>query len=84
MTWQFIQLTDSKIGVSEIEKSIWSIHVYLKDGGLEIAPNKCQLHIFDKKGAADGEWEITVQGGKVSSVKSIKCLGLYLKSSLEW
>jgi hypothetical protein len=42
------------------------------------------LCIFDKKGTTDGEWEITVQGEKVSSVKSIKCLGLHSKSNLDW
>jgi hypothetical protein len=51
---------------------------------LEIAPNKCQLCIFDKKGTADGAWKIAVQGGKVSSVKSVTFLGLYLKSILDW
>jgi hypothetical protein len=51
---------------------------------LEIAPNKCELCIFDKKGTADGDWEITVQGEKVNSVKSIKSLGLQLKSNLDW
>jgi hypothetical protein len=37
-----------------------------------------------KKGTADGEWEITVHGKKVISVKSIKFLGLHLKSNLHW
>jgi hypothetical protein len=46
-----------------VEKSIQSIEVYLKESGLEIAPMKCQLCIFDKKGRANGEWEITIQGG---------------------
>jgi hypothetical protein len=65
--------------------SIQSIQVYLKESGLETAPNKCQLCIFaKKKGTADGEWEITVQGENVSSVKSIKSLGLHLKSNLDW
>jgi hypothetical protein len=45
----------------------------------EMAPNKCQLCISDTKGTAEGEWEITVQGENVSSVKSIKFLGLHLK-----
>jgi hypothetical protein len=39
---------------------------------------------FDKKGTADGEWEITVQREKVFSVKSIKLFGLHLKSNLDW
>jgi hypothetical protein len=39
----------SSIGVWEVEKSIQIIEVYLKESGLEIAPNKCQLCIFDKK-----------------------------------
>jgi hypothetical protein len=42
------------------------------------------LCVFDKKGTADGEWEIAVQGEKVSSVKSITFLGLHLKSNLDW
>jgi hypothetical protein len=67
-----------------VEKIIRSIQVYLKESGWEIAPNKCQLCIFDKKGTADGEWEITVQGEKVTSVKSIKFLGLHLKFNLDW
>jgi hypothetical protein len=37
----------SSIGVSEVEKRIQSIEVYLKESGLEIAPNKSQLCIFD-------------------------------------
>jgi hypothetical protein len=39
------------------------------------------VYIFDKRGAANGEWEVMVQGEKVSSVKSIKFLGLHLKSN---
>jgi hypothetical protein len=74
----------SSIGVSEVEKSIQSIHVYLKESGSEITPNKCQLCIFDKKGTADREWENTGQGEKVTSVKSIKFLGLHLKSNVDW
>ncbi|PNF30200.1 hypothetical protein B7P43_G08428 [Cryptotermes secundus] len=74
----------SRIGVAEVEKSIQSIELYLKESGLEIAPKKCQLCIFDKKGTTEGEWEIKVQGEKVSSVKSIKFLGLHLKSNLDW
>jgi hypothetical protein len=58
----------SRIGVSEVEESIQSIQVYLKESGWEIAPNKCQLRIFDKKGTADREWKITVQGEKVYSI----------------
>jgi hypothetical protein len=38
---------------------------------------------FNKKGTADGEWEIMVQGEKVSSVKSITFLSLHLKSNLD-
>jgi hypothetical protein len=53
------------------------------ESGLVIAPNKCQLCIFDKKGTANGEWEITVQRKMVSSVKSIKFLGLHLQSDLD-
>jgi hypothetical protein len=37
-----------------------------------------------KKGTAVGEWKITVQREKVSLVKSIKFLGLHLKSNLDW
>jgi hypothetical protein len=74
----------SCIGVSEVEKSIQSIQVYLKESGLEIAPNKCQLCIFDKKGTADEEWVITVEGGKITSVKLIRFLGLHLKSNIDW
>jgi hypothetical protein len=37
-----------------------------------------------KKTTANREWEITVQGEKVSSVKSIKFVGLCLKSNLDW
>jgi hypothetical protein len=74
----------SRIGVSEEEERIRSIQIYIKEGVLEIAPNICQLHIFDKKETAVGEWEITVQGEQVSSVKSIKFLGLHLKSNLDW
>lgn len=66
-----------------MERSIESIQVYLKVRGLETAPNKCKLCIFDKKGTADGQREITVQGEKVSSVKSINFLGLHLKSYLD-
>jgi hypothetical protein len=38
--------------ISEVEKSIQSIQVYLKESGLETAPNKCELCIFyyKKKG----------------------------------
>jgi hypothetical protein len=42
------------------------------------------LLIIDKKGTADGEWEITVQGKNVSSVKSIIFVGLHLKSNPDW
>jgi hypothetical protein len=42
------------------------------------------LRYKKKKRTADGEWEITVQGEKVSSVKSIKYLDLRLKSNLNW
>jgi hypothetical protein len=73
----------SSNGLSEEEKSIQIIQDYLKESGSEITPNKCQLCIFDKKGTADGDWEITVQGEKVTSVKSIKFLGLHLKSNLD-
>jgi hypothetical protein len=38
----------------------------------------------NKKGTANGEQEIMVQGVKVSSVKWIKFLGLHLKSNLDW
>jgi retron-type reverse transcriptase len=64
----------SRFGVTEVEKykSIKSIEIYLKESGLETTPKKCQLCIFNKRGTADGEWEIMVQGEKVSSVKSIK------------
>jgi hypothetical protein len=66
-------------------KEYRSIPVYLKESGLEIAPNKCQLCIFDnKKGATDGQWEITVHGEKVYSVKSIKFMRMHLKSNLDW
>jgi hypothetical protein len=51
-----------KIGVSVVEKSIQSIQVYLNENCLEIAPNKCQLCICNKKGTASGELEMTVQG----------------------
>jgi hypothetical protein len=74
----------SSIGVSEVEKSIQIIQVYLKESVLETAPNKCQLCIFDMKRTADEEWEITVEGQKVTSVKSIKFLGLRLKCNLDW
>jgi hypothetical protein len=67
-----------------VENSIESIQVYLKERGLEIAPNKCEYCIFDKKGTTDGQWEIMVKGEKVSSVKSIIFLGLHLKSNLDW
>jgi hypothetical protein len=40
--------------------------------------------MFDKEGAVDREWEITVQGEKASLVKSIQLLGLHLKSNLDW
>jgi hypothetical protein len=50
----------------------------------EIAPNKCQLYIFDKKGTAVGEGDITIQGENISSVKSIKIVGLHLKFNLDW
>jgi hypothetical protein len=49
-----------------------------------MAPNKCQLCIFVKKGTADGEWESTVKGKKVSLVKSIKFLSMHFKSNLDW
>jgi hypothetical protein len=42
----------NRFGVSEVEKNIESIEVYLKQSGLEIAPKKCQLCIFNKKGTA--------------------------------
>jgi hypothetical protein len=35
--------------------SIQNIQVYLKESGLEMAPNKCKLCIFDKKGTVDGQ-----------------------------
>jgi hypothetical protein len=38
----------SRIGISEVEKSIQSIELYLKENNLEIEPKKCQLYIFDK------------------------------------
>jgi hypothetical protein len=59
----------SRIGLSEVEKSIQNIEVYLNESGLEIAPKKRQLRIFNKKWTANGDWEIMVQGEKVSSVK---------------
>jgi hypothetical protein len=71
----------SSIGISEVEEIIQSTEVYLKESSLEMTPNKCQLCIFDKKGIADGEWKITVQGEKVTSVKF---LGLHLKSNIDW
>jgi hypothetical protein len=74
----------SRISVSEVEKSIQCIQFYIEESGWEIALNKCQLYIFDKKGTASGEWEITVQGEKFPSVKSITFLGLHLKSNLDW
>jgi hypothetical protein len=42
------------------------------------------LCIFHKRGIADGGWKITLQGEKVSSVKSITFSGLHLKSNLDW
>jgi hypothetical protein len=39
---------------------------------------------FSENGTADGEWDITVQEEKVSSVNSIKFLCLYLKYNLDW
>jgi hypothetical protein len=48
-----------------MEKSIQNIKVHLKESGLEVAPKKCQSHIFNKRGIASGEWEIMVQGEKV-------------------
>jgi hypothetical protein len=62
----------SRPGVSKVEKSIQSIQVY-KESASQIA-----LYISIKKGTDDGEWEIRVQSEKVSSVKSIKFLGLHL------
>jgi hypothetical protein len=49
-----------------------------------MAPNKCHVFIFYKKGTADGEWEITVKGEKVSLVRLITFLGMHLKSDLDW
>jgi hypothetical protein len=69
----------NKIGVSEVEKGVQWIQVYLKKSGLGIAPNKQQ-----KMGAADWEWEIVLQREKVSSAKSVKYVGLHLKSYLDW
>jgi hypothetical protein len=40
----------SRISVSE--KNIRNVEVYLKESGLEIAPKKCQLSVFNKKGTA--------------------------------
>jgi hypothetical protein len=51
---------------------------------LEVAPKKVNCVSSIKKETADGEWEITVQGEKVSSDKSITFLGLHLKSNLDW
>jgi hypothetical protein len=39
----------SSNGVWEVEKSIQSIEVYLKESGMEIAQKKCELCIFDEK-----------------------------------
>jgi hypothetical protein len=74
----------SRIDVPEVENSIQIIDIYLKESGLEIAPKKCQLCICDKNGRADGELEITVQGEKFPSVKSVKFVDLHLKSNLDW
>jgi hypothetical protein len=52
---------NSRIGVSEVDKSIQSIEVYLKESGLETAPKKCQLCIFNKKRGGGGQ---PVESGK--------------------
>jgi hypothetical protein len=52
----------SRIGASELEKSIQSIEVYLKESGLEIATKKCQLYIFDKK--RNSQWRVGNHGAR--------------------
>jgi hypothetical protein len=75
----------SRIGVSEVGKSIQYIQVYLKESGLEIEPNKFQFPLFSvkKRGIADGEWKIMAKENNASSVKSIKLLNLLLTSNLD-
>jgi hypothetical protein len=60
--WQFIHLTDIVELAYWKLKSIQNIEVYLQESGLEIAPNKCQLCIFDKK--RDSQWTVGNHGTK--------------------
>jgi predicted Zn-ribbon and HTH transcriptional regulator len=40
---------NNTIGMSEVEKHLQNIEIYLEESGLEMEPNKCQLCIFDNK-----------------------------------
>jgi hypothetical protein len=74
----------SSIGVAEVEKSIQSTEIYLKESGLEIAPNKCQLCIFDKKGKPMEIGISRYEEKRFLQTKSIKFLSLHLKFNLNW
>jgi hypothetical protein len=63
----------SRIGLSEVKKSIQNIEVSLKESGLEIAPMKYQLCIFDKKKIRNSQWRVGNHGtGKKGFFRSKK------------
>jgi hypothetical protein len=73
-----------RMGVACVEENAEAIKECLGLKGLEIAPNKCQLCVFDKKRTKAGESEINLGDTAIRSVQSVKFLGLHIATNLNW
>ena len=72
--------------ISSLEKTIDEVNVFFNEYGLPLSPLKTQFIIFNnsKSGISENQFQLRVQDTLVKNVKTVKYLGLYFDSKLNW
>lgn len=78
----FTRSDTPRIALQHIESTVNNVNTFLKNSGLEIAPEKCQLCIFND--LKNGSWSIKIDKKKIKSQKSVKFLGITFEASCKW
>lgn len=78
----FTRTQTTRIALQNIKTTIDNTSQFLKNSGLEIAPEKCQLIVFNEKN--NNNWKLKIENTTIKSKDTIKFLGLTFQSSGKW
>lgn len=82
-----IYKADRAVGnaIQAVESDCRDVCEYMSASGLEVAPGKCQLVVFNRdRNIRNRDWTIEIQGMVITSTAGTKFLGIQFEDSLKW